>query len=69
MVGFAAEVLGAEAGQEVPGCCRQEWTQPFLEPVGNEADICQLSSAEVIDFHLSDSIENMGLRLTVTEVL
>lgn len=69
LVSFAAEVLGAEAGQEVPGCCRQECSQPSLEPIGNETDICQLRSAEVIDFHLSDGIENMELGLTVTEVL
>lgn len=55
--------------KEVSGDCWQEWSQLSLEPVGNEADICQLCGAEVVDFHLSNGIENMGLRLMVTEVL
>jgi len=69
LVGAAAEVLGAKAGKEVSGDCWQEWSQLYLEPVGNEADICQLCGAEVVDDHLSNGIKNMGLRLMVTEVL
>lgn len=59
-VGLAAEVLGAETGQEVPGRRSQEWKKLPLEPLADKGLILQLCLAKVVDFQFSNGIQGIS---------
>ena len=67
LVGLTAEVLGTETGEEVCRHRRQKRSEPRLEPLADESAIRKLRLAEVVDFHLTDGIQNV--RVSQSEVL
>ena len=59
VVRLAAEVLGAEADEEVDGWRGQKRTKVCLEPASDKPITLQLCLAEVGNSHLSKSLKSM----------